>query len=59
LRPAVSARKVSHGSKHGAGAHAFAAFTRVVRTLAKHGVESLVENLSHLFRCPDLQATPP
>jgi len=45
LRPAVIARKVSHCSKNGAGAHAFAAFTSVVRTLAKQSVDSLVENL--------------
>jgi transposase len=59
LRPAVIARKVSHGSKNGAGAHAFAAFTSVVRTLAKHGAESLVESLYHLLRGPNVQATPP
>jgi transposase len=59
LRPAVIARKVSHGSKNGAGAHAFAAFTSVVGTLAKQGIESLVENLYQLFRCSDVQATPP
>jgi hypothetical protein len=59
LRPAVIARKVSHCSKNSAGAHAFAAFTSVVRTLAKHGVESLVESLYQLFRCPVVQATPP
>ena len=59
LRPAIIARKVSHCSKNGAGAHAFAAFTSVVRTLAKQGIESLVENLSQLFRGPDVQATPP
>jgi transposase len=59
LRPAVMARKVSHGSKNSAGTHAFAAFTSVVRTLAKNGVESLVESLYQLFRCPAVQATPP
>lgn len=59
LRPAVIARKVSHCSKNGAGAHAFAAFTSVVRTLAKQRVDSLVENLYQLFRSPDVQATPP
>jgi transposase len=59
LRPAVIARKVSHGSKNSAGAHALAAFTRVVRTLAKQSVDSLVENLCQLFRGPDVQATPP
>ncbi len=59
LRPAVIARKVSHCSQNDAGAHAFAAFTSVVRTLAKHGIDSLVENLYHLFRCPNVQAAPP
>jgi hypothetical protein len=50
---------VSHGSKNGAGAHAFAAFTSVVRTLATHGVDSLVENLYQLFCGPDVHATSP
>jgi transposase len=59
LRPAVIARKVSHGSKHSAGAYAFAAITSVVRTVATQGVDSMVETLSQLFRCPDVQATPP
>jgi transposase len=59
LRPAVIARKVSHCSQNDAGAHAFAAFTSVVRTLAKQGMDSLVEHLYQLFRCPDVQATPP
>jgi hypothetical protein len=36
----------------------YAAFTSVVRTLAKQGIDSLVENLYHLFRGPDVQATP-
>jgi hypothetical protein len=59
LRPAVIARKVSHCSKHGAGAHAFEAFTSVVRTLAKQGIDALVENLYQLFRGPDVQVTHP
>jgi hypothetical protein len=59
LRPAVIARKVSHCSKKGAGAQAFAAFTSVVHTLAKQRVDSLVENLYRLFRGPDIQVTPP
>jgi transposase len=50
LRPAVIARKVAHCSKNGAGAYAFAAITSVVRTLAKQGVDSVVENLYQLFR---------
>jgi transposase len=59
LRPAVIAREVSHCSKNDRGAHAFAAFTSVVRTLAKHSADVLVEGLYHLFRTPSLQATPP
>jgi transposase len=59
LRPAVIARKVSHCSKNSAGAHAFAAFSSVVRTLAKQGINALVENLYQLFHCPAVQATPP
>jgi hypothetical protein len=56
LSPAVIARKVSHGSKTGRGAHTFTAFSSVVRTLAKNGIDSLVEGLYHLFRCPNVQA---
>lgn len=59
LRPAVIARKVSHCSKNDVGAHTFEAFTSVVRTLAKQGIDSLVEHLHQLFRCPDVQAVPP
>lgn len=59
LRPAVIARKVSQCSKNGRGAHAFAAFTSVVRTLAHQGVDSLVEGLYHLFRCPSVQGVTP
>jgi len=59
LRPAVIARKVSQCSKNGAGAHAFAAFTSVVRTLAKKGAASLVEHLYHLFQSPSVQAVSP
>jgi hypothetical protein len=59
LRLAVIARKVSHCSKNGGGAHAFAAFTTVVRTLAKHGLEACVEGPYHLFRSAEVQATPP
>jgi transposase len=58
LRSAVIARQVSHGCRNGAGAHAFAAFTSVVRTLAKYGVDSLVESLDQLSRCPDVHAVP-
>ncbi len=59
LRPAVIARKVSQCSKNGRGAHAFAAFTSVVRTLAQQGIDSLVEGLYHLFRDPSVQSVPP
>jgi Transposase IS66 family len=58
LRPAVIARQVSHCSRNDAGAHAFATFISVVRTLAKQGMDSMVENLYQLFRGPDVQATP-
>jgi hypothetical protein len=58
LRPAVIARNVSHCSKNGVGAHAFAAFTSIVRTLAKQGIDALVENLYHLFRPPSIQGVP-
>jgi transposase len=58
LRPAVIARKVSHGSKNGAGAHAFEACTSVVRTLAIHGVDSLVEHVYQLFPSPSIQGVP-
>jgi hypothetical protein len=59
LRPAVIARKVSQCSKNGRGAHAFAAFTSVVRTLAKNGAVSLVDGFYHLFRSPNLHTAPP
>lgn len=59
LRPAVIARKVSQCSKNAPGAHAFAAFTSVVRTLAKHGVHAVVEDLYHIFRCARVQGVPP
>ena len=59
LRPAVIARKVSQCSKNARGAQTFAAFTSVVRTLAKTGVDSLVEGLLHVFhsaQMPDASA---
>jgi transposase len=59
LRPAVIARNVSHGSKHARGAHTFAAFTSVVRTLVKHGANALVEDLYHLFQPPNLKRAAP
>jgi hypothetical protein len=59
LRPAVIARKVSQCSKTARGAQTFAAFTSVVRTLAKTGAESVVEGLLHVFhsaQMPDASA---
>ena len=49
LRPAVIACKVSQCSKNTRGAEAFAAFTRVIRTLMKTGVDSVVDALAQLF----------
>jgi hypothetical protein len=57
--PAVIARKVSQCSRNSRGTHAFEAFTRVVRTLTKQGIDSLVEGLYHLFRFPSIQDVPP
>jgi transposase len=54
LRPAVIARTVAHGSQHDAGAHACAALTRVVRTLANQGMDAPVEHLYQWFRCSDV-----
>jgi hypothetical protein len=59
LRPAVIARKVSHGSKNSTGAHTCATFSRVGRTMATQGINSLGEHLYQLFRGPDVQATSP
>jgi transposase len=59
LRPAVIARKGSHCSKNERGAPAFAAFTSVVRTLAKHSADVLVEGLYHLFRSSNVQPVSP
>ena len=50
LRPAVIARKVSHCSKNERGAHAFAAFTSVVRTAVKQGTTSVTQTLQQLLR---------
>lgn len=50
LRPAVIARKVSRCSKTVRGAEAFAAFASVLRTLARNGDQSLVEDLCQVFR---------
>ena len=58
LRPAVIARKVSHCSKTPRGAETFAAFTSVLRTLAKTQAGSLIEGLVHVFRFAQLPAAP-
>lgn len=58
LRPAVIARKVSHCSKNTQGAEAFAAFTSVLRTLARNGDQHLVEGISHVFRGAPVRASP-
>jgi|TARA_Y100000310_G_scaffold27025_1_gene25722 transposase len=58
LRPAVIARKVSHCSKNTQGAEAFAAFTSVLRTLARNGDQSLVEGISQVFRAAPVRASP-
>ena len=58
LRPAVIARKVSQCSKNTRGADAFAAFTSVLRTLARSGDQSLVEGLYQVFRGVHPQLSP-
>jgi len=55
LRPAVIGRKVSQCSKTWGGAEAFAAFTSVVRTLAKTQGNSIVDALMQVFRPPKPQ----
>src|SRR5207247_7108569 len=40
VRPAVIARKLSHGSKNNRGAEAFSAFTSVIQTAVKRGVSA-------------------
>jgi hypothetical protein len=52
LRPAVIARKVSQCSKNERGAEAFAAFTTVIRTMAKKATTSIAENLAVMFGSP-------
>jgi hypothetical protein len=54
LRPAVIARKVSHCSKNAQGADAFAAFTSVLRTLARNGDQSVIEGLGQAFKGPPI-----
>jgi hypothetical protein len=59
LRPAVLARKVSPCTQNRRGTHAFEVCTRVVHTLTKQGIDSLVEGLYHLFRFPNIRDVPP
>jgi hypothetical protein len=49
LRPAVIARKVSQCSKTQRGADAFAAFTTVIRTIAKKANTSIAQGLHSLL----------
>lgn len=57
LRFDVIVRKLSHGSKNRRGADAYAAFSSVLRTAAKHGA-SLIDTLHNLFG-PKAQRSPP
>jgi transposase len=56
LRPAVIARKVSQCSKTWGGAEAFAAFTSVIRTLAKTHGDALLDAVAHVL-CPPAPQT--
>jgi hypothetical protein len=53
LRPAVIARKVSQCSKTQRGADAFAAFTTVIRTIAKKANTSIAQGLHSLLHPAD------
>jgi len=61
LRPAVIARKVSQCSKTPRGADAFAAFTTVIRTIAKKAEASIAQGLHSLLHPDDSNpgAAPP
>lgn len=50
LRSAVIVRKVSQCSKTDGGAEAFSAFSSVIKTFAKAGLETMVDQLYALFR---------
>ena len=50
LRPAVIARKLSHGSKNERGAEAFAGFTSVIQTAAKKRDGSIIDALQNMFQ---------
>ena len=49
LRFSVIVRGLSHGSKNERGAEAFAAFTSVIQTAVKRGVDSSIDTLKNLF----------
>jgi transposase len=56
-RPAVIARKVSHGSKTEGGARTFSAVSSVIRTAVNQGRDA-VEWLCEVFRHTDARAAP-
>jgi transposase len=56
LRPAVIARKLSHGSKNERGAEAFAGFTSVIQTAAKKPGCSIIDTLQNLFQSKNRKA---
>ena len=57
LRPAVIARKLSHGSKNERGAEAFAGFISVMQTAAKSRGCSLIDTLQNLFQSKSHEAS--
>jgi transposase len=59
VRPAVIARKLSHGSKSIGGAEAYAAFTSVIQTAVKRGASSIFSALNDLIgsKAPEPSAT--
>jgi transposase len=59
LRGPVIARKVSQCSKTPRGAEAFAAFSSVIKTMAKSGLEVMVEELCEMFHGAGLQRASP
>jgi Transposase IS66 family. len=59
LRPAVIARKVSQCSKTQRGAEAFAAFTTVIRTIAKKAPTAIAQGLHSLLHPADSGSVPP
>ena len=49
IRFSVIVRGLSHGSKNERGAEAFSAFTSVIQTAVKRGVDSSIDTLKNLF----------